>query len=209
MLKPLAEAGGIGVTVARDAAALEARLAGTGRHLRFPTLAQDFIAGEDVSLSFLADRGRFLAWSVHMRRPDGALDYIADERVVDIGRRIAAGSGYTGVANVDMRYDGAARERVLVLECNPRFWGTYKYTLGLGIDYLERGFELMEGREASPYAGAPTALVPGLVASLRRMTRGAAIPPASRPYLRQKLEDPAPELYYGARIALGLNNEGP
>ncbi len=209
VLKPLSEAGGTGVEVVRDAAARDARLAGTASHLRFPTLAQEYIEGEDVSLSFLADRGRLLAWSVHMRRPDGAIDYIDDERVIEIGRKIAAGSGYTGMANVDMRYDGPARGRVLVLECNPRFWGTYKYTLGLGIDYLERGFEVMAGRAPAPYAGAPTALVPGLVAAVRRLARGAAIPLASRPYLRQKLGDPVPEIYYGARILFGIKNEGP
>jgi len=210
VLKPLSEAGGTGVVVARDAAARDARLAGTSRHLRFPTLAQEYIDGEDVSLSFLADRGRLLAWSVHMRLRDGAVEYLADDRVVEHGRKIAAACGYSGMANVDMRYDGAARSRVLVLECNPRFWGTYKYTLGLGIDYLERGFALMEGREPAPFPGAPEALVPGLVASIKRFARfGSGIPRESRPYLGQKLADPLPEIWYGGRLLLGIKNEGP
>lgn len=210
VLKPLSEAGGTGVIVARDAAARDARLAGTSKHLRFPTLAQEYIDGEDVSLSFLADRGKLLAWSVHMRRRDGAVAYLVDDRVVDNGRKIAAASGYTGMANVDMCYDGAARSRVFVLECNPRFWGTYKYTLGLGIDYLERGFALMEGRDAAPFPGAPEALVPGLVTSLKRLANsGAGVPAESRPYLKQKLGDPLPEIWYGARLLLGIKNEGP
>lgn len=203
VLKPLSEAGGAGVAVVGDEAGRDARLA-SAQH-RFPTLAQEYLPGEDVSLSFLADRGRLLAWAAHMRRRDGSVDYVADERVVELGRRIAAASAYTGIANVDMRYDGPARDRVLVLECNPRFWGTYKYTLGLGIDFLERGLALMEGREAAPFTGAPMAVVPGLAAAVKRM----AVPSVSRPYLRQKLGDPVPEFYCGARRLLGLRNAGP
>lgn len=210
VLKPVSEAGGAGVAVVRDEEARDARLAGTSAHHRFPTLAQEYVAGEDVSLSFLADRGRMLAWAAHMRGPDGAVIYIDDARVFEIGRRIAAASAYTGVANVDMRYDGPGRERVLVLECNPRFWGTYKYTLGLGIDFFERGLALTAGREPAPFTRAPTASVPGLVASVKRMAAGGmTLPRASRAYLRQKLGDPVPELYCGARTLLGLRRAEP
>ncbi len=208
VLKPLREAGGAGVCVARDAAARDARLGGSSPH-RFPTLAQEYVSGEDVSLSFLADRGRLLAWAAHMRRPDGAVDYVSDERVVELGRAIARAAAYTGVANVDMRYDGPGRDRVLVLECNPRFWGTYKYTLGLGVDFLERGLALAAGRDAEPFPGAPRAVVPGLFAAVKRLARGRPVPSASRPYLRQKLGDPVPELYCGARAMLGLRGSEP
>ena len=155
VLKPLSEAGGKGVEVVRDAAAREARLSGTAAYQRFPTLAQEYIDGEEVSLSFLSDRGKVLAWSIHMHLSGGAKEYIADERIVELGRRIAAASSYTGLANVDMRYD-RGRARVFVIECNPRFWGTFKYTLGLGIDYLERGLALTQGRAASPFSAEPT-----------------------------------------------------
>lgn len=208
VLKPLSEAGGAGVCVAQDEAQREARLGGTSPQHRFPTLAQEYVDGEDVSLSFLADRGRLLAWAAHMRRSDGSVDYVSDERVVELGRGIARAADYTGVANVDMRYDGPGRERVLVLECNPRFWGTYKYTLGLGVDFLERGLGLAAGSEARPFV-APRAVVPGLVASVKRLARGRPVPSESRPYLRQKMSDPLPELYSGARSLLGLRGWEP
>lgn len=208
VLKPLAEAGGSGVAVVRDAAARDARLSGAARRHRFPTLAQEFIEGEDVSLSFLADRGRLLAWSVHMHGEAGGKEYIVDGRVVDLGRRIAAASGYHGVANFDMRYD-EGRRRVFVIECNPRFWGTFKFTLGLGIDYLERGLALAEGRPSAPFAGAPAASVPGLAGSVKRRLKGLAIPAESRPYLAQKIGDPLPEAYYAALHILRLKGNQP
>lgn len=209
VIKPLAEAGGKGVEVVRDAAARDARLAADAAHRRLPTLAQEYVEGEEVSLSFLADRGRLLAWSIHVHHGGGAKEFISDERVVELGRKIAAACAYTGVGNVDMRYD-RGRARVLVIECNPRFWGTFKYTLGLGVDYLERGLELAAGRAPSPFGGAPTAFVPGLVSSVKGLLRaGLTIPSASRPYLRQKLGDPVPELYNGVRHLLGLKGGGP
>jgi biotin carboxylase len=207
VIKPLAEAGGKGVSVVRDAAARDARLTGTGAYHRFPTLAQEYVDGEEVSLSFLADRGKVLAWSVHLHRDGGAKEYIDDERVIETGRQIAAAVAYHGVANVDMRYT-RGREKVLVIECNPRFWGTFKYTLGLGIDYLDRGLALIDGRSPSPFVRAPVALVPGLAATVRDILKGRLkIAPASRPYLRQKLADPAPEVYWGVRHLLGIKGE--
>lgn len=209
VLKPLSEAGGKGVDVVRDAASRDARLAGTAAHHRFPTLAQEYVEGEEVSLSFLADSGRIIAWCIHIHRSGGAKEYIDDGRVVELGRRIAEASSYTGLANIDMRYD-RGREHVLVIECNPRFWGTFKYTLGLGVDYLERGLALTEGRAAAPFGRAPTAYVPGLMASVAGLLKGGLkIPSASRAYLRQKLLDPAPEIYYGVRHILGIKGDGP
>lgn len=209
VLKPLSEAGGVGVDIVRDAAARDARLAGTAACHRFPTLAQEFVDGEEVSLSFLADRGRVVAWSIHMHLEGGAKEYIEDGRIVELGRRIAAACAYTGLANIDMRYD-LGRRNVLVIECNPRFWGTFKYTLGLGIDYLERGLAMAEGRPPGPFDLVPTGYVPGMVASVKDLLKGGRkVPAASRAYLRQKFGDPAPELYYGALHLLGLKGDGP
>lgn len=209
VLKPLSEAGGKGVDVVRDPAARDARLAGAAPHQRFPTLAQEYVEGEEVSLSFLADRGRLLAWCVHTHHGSGAKEFIDDERVVELGRRIAAETAYTGLANIDMRYD-RGRARVLVIECNPRLWGTFKYTLGLGIDFLERGLALISGDAGAPFDRAPTAYVPGLMATVGRALKGGLkIPPASRAYLSQKLGDPAPEIYRGVRHLLGIKGEGP
>ncbi|PIR17231.1 MAG: hypothetical protein COV48_08855, partial [Elusimicrobia bacterium CG11_big_fil_rev_8_21_14_0_20_64_6] len=165
----------------------------------------EYIEGEDVDLSFLADHGRLLAWAVQVRSPGGVIRYIDDERAVDIGRRVAEASSYTGLAHIDMRYAGPARESIQVIECNPRFWGTYKYTLGLGISYFERGLALLEGLEALPFERAPTALVPGLAVTVKSMMRGRLkLPAPSRAYLRQKLGDPAPEFYYGMTKLFGF-----
>ncbi len=205
VIKPLADSGGRGVAVHRTAADRDARIAAGP----YPLLAQAYVDGQDVDLSFLADRGRLVAWSVQVREPDGAIRYIEDENVVAIGRKLAAASGYHGLAHIDMRYDGPSREKVQVIECNPRFWGTFQYTLGLGVDFLGLGVELSRGVSPAALVAAPTGHCPGLRASLLRLLRGQNVPPASRVYLRQKLGDPGPELRKAARALFGIKEDGP
>lgn len=186
VIKPPADSGGRGVTVVRDEPSLRERLCGAS----YPLLAQEYVAGDDVDLSFLADDGRLVAWAVQRRGPGGAIRFVEDERVVDLGRRIAAASAYTGLAHVDMRYDGPAEERVVVIECNPRFWGTFSYSLGLGVDFLGLGMELAAGGRPAPLARSP-------------------VGPSPNAHLRHKLSDPLPELRKLGRRLLGRHENRP
>lgn len=205
VIKPLADSGGRGVTAARTAEELRARL----KDAAFPLLAQDFVEGEDVDLSFLADRGTFVAWAVQLRSKDGTIHYIEDERVVAIGRTLARASSYTGLAHVDMRYDGLSRERVLVIECNPRFWGTFSYTLGLGADFMSLGAALALGGDPVPMTKGPVGSSPSLMAALGKVLRGGDLSADSFEHVRQKLYDPAPELLRTVRRLLGYGQIGP
>lgn len=186
VIKPPADSGGRGVTVVRTEGELRARLDGAA----YPILSQEYVEGEDVDLSFLADRGRLLAWAVQLRAPDGSIRYIDDERVVDIGRRLAAASDYTGLAHIDMRYDGPARARVVVIECNPRFWGTFAYTLGLGADFLGLGMDLALGKAPAAMTASPVGSSPNA-------------------HFRQKFSDPLPEVRKAVRRLLGYRENGP
>lgn len=205
VIKPPADSGGRGVTAALTAPQLTARLAGA----EYPLLAQDYLEGEDVDLSFLADRGRLLAWAVQLRSPGGTIHYIDDARVVDIGRRLAAASSYTGLAHIDMRYDGPERGRVLVIECNPRFWGTFAFTLGLGADFLGMGIELALGGSPAPMTASPVGSSPNLKSAVRKALAGGDFSRDSFVHLRQKLSDPAPELRKAVRRLLGYRENGP
>ena len=199
VIKPLSGSGGQGVTVVRTADELAARLEGGA----FPLLAQEFVAGEDVDLSFLADRGTLLAWAVQMRSPGGSIRYIDDERVVELGRRLAAATAYTGMAHFDMRYDGPARERILIIECNPRFWATFSNTAGLGVDFIGLGLELARGRSPAPIAASPVGPSLGVRDALGKLMGGGDLSADNVESIRQKLLDPGPELYKTGRRLLG------
>lgn len=205
VIKPLADSGGRGVTLARTAGELAARLDGAA----YPLLAQDFVDGEDVDLSFLADRGRLLAWAVQIRSPDGTIRYIDDPRILELGRRLASASAYTGLAHVDMRYDGPSRDSVLIIECNPRFWGTFSYTLGLGADFMALGVELALGKSPAAMEKPPLGSSPSVRAAVGKLLRGGDLSADSFEHIRQKLADPGPELFKAGRRLLGFQQRGP
>lgn len=205
VIKPLIGSGGVGVSVVRDAARRDACLSGDGASPRPPLMAQEFVDGEDVDVSFLADRGRLVAWAVQVRDRRGVIRYIEDERVLDIARRVASATAYSGAAHIDMRYDGAARAAVKVIECNPRFWGSLQYTFGFDVDFIGRGLGMAAGGFVETAAGGPVGASEGVAEAARRFMSGNfGMPPGTRGYLRQKFGDPLPEVYNGIRKLLRI-----
>lgn len=205
VIKPTADSGGRGVTIALSAAQLRERLDGAV----YPLLAQEYVEGEDVDISFLADRGRLLAWAVQLRSKGGTIHYIEDARALALGRQLAETSSFTGIAHVDMRYEGRLRERVLVIECNPRFWGTFSYALGLGTDFLGLGLELALGGSPAPMTRTPVGSSPSLRDAIVNRFRGRDMSGDCLEHVRQKLSDPAPELLRMVRRLIGVPILGP
>lgn len=205
VIKPLIGSGGVGVSVVRDAARRDACLSGDGAFLRSAFMAQEFVDGEDVDVSFLADRGRLVAWAVQVRDRRGVIHYIQDDQVLDIARRVATATAYSGVAHIDMRYDGPARAAVKVIECNPRFWGSLQYTFGFDVDFIGRGLAMASGGVVEAAAAGPMGASEGVAAAARRFLSGRFdMPRGTRGYLRQKFGDPLPEVYNGIRKLLRI-----
>lgn len=199
VIKPLAGPGGRGISVARDVAQLERRLS------ELPLLAQEYIDGEDVDITFLADRGRLVAWAVQTRDREGVYHFFEDERIVEIARRIAQGCGYTGLAHVDMRYEGAARASVKVIECNPHFEGCLQCTYGFPVDFIGRGLAMAAGETPVAALSGPVGSTAGLSWTARALASGRfSVSAGTRGYLRQKFGDPLPELFNGVRKLLGV-----
>ncbi len=206
VLKPRRGAGGHGVRLLRAEADRDAALAAL-TPADWPQVAQDFVPGPDVDVSFLADRGRLVAYAVQMRER-GAIEYFDDAGIADFARRLAAATGYTGLAHVDMRYTGPDRREALPIECNPRFWGSFLHMTGLGTDFLRLGLELAQGRvPASP--PAPVGTVHGARAALKRALTGGGVSGPAWAHLRQMLCDPLPELRKAALNALGRGEGWP
>lgn len=141
--KPLDRAGGFRVQRVDSRAALLAYLkeGGPGE-----SLVQTFIDGEDIDLSFLADRGRLAAWAVQRREPGNPrlLHFLEDDRLVQSGRALVEASGYNGVAHLDYRIERSTG-RAFVLEANPRFWGSLIYSTWAGVNFPLLGIDLALG----------------------------------------------------------------
>ncbi len=156
VVKPLYGESSHGIIQAKRLEDIETHLEKGGRHAQFPLVVQEYAPGFDADLSLLARDGEVVCHLLQSRRNPCSLEFFADERLLEIGRRIVRASHYTGVANIDLRVDestGAIR----VLECNPRFWYTLQASLWAGINFVEAGFALAAGGSfvrASPAAGA-------------------------------------------------------
>lgn len=199
VIKPLTGPGGRGVSVVRDVSQLSTRLSGG-----CPVLAQEFIEGEDVDISFLSDRGRLVSWAVQTLDTEHVYHYIDDERVVAIARRIAEATAYSGLAHVDMRYDGMSRGSIKVIECNPHFEGCLQCTYGLDVDFIGRGLALAAGESVAAAARGPIGSTAGLYWTARSLLSGRFdVSKGTRGYLSQKLGDPLPEIFNGIRKLLG------
>lgn len=100
------------------------RLARIRPSLAFPWVAQEFVAGEEVSVYAIAHAGRITAFSAYIgliRAGVGAsvcFEPVRDGGAEDFARRFVEGTGWTGQISFDLirRPDGT----VLPLECNPR-----------------------------------------------------------------------------------------
>lgn len=156
VVKPLYGESSHGIIQAKTLDDIEAHLEKGGRHARYPLVAQEYAPGFDADLSLLVQDGEIVCHLLQSRRNPSSLEFFADERLLEIGRRIVRAAGYTGVANIDLRVDEATGE-VRVLECNPRFWYTLQASLWAGINFVEAGFALAAGNpvaRTTPVAGA-------------------------------------------------------
>jgi predicted ATP-grasp superfamily ATP-dependent carboligase/protein-tyrosine-phosphatase len=120
-------------------------------------VAEAFFAGIGVGVSVLAREGRILAAYQHRRLREGsatgASTKRASERVeptlLASVEPLAAAVGLTGVAMFEFRAD-RRRGRHILLEVNPRFWGSLPLAVAAGADFPRLYWDLaVHGREGA------------------------------------------------------------
>jgi glutathione synthase/RimK-type ligase-like ATP-grasp enzyme len=153
VVKPLYGESSHGIAVVDDADALYRHLQTGSKYTRLPLLLQEYVRGYDADISVLAQGGEVICHVLHARRAGCTLEFMHSEEALQVARQIVAASGFTGVANIDLRIDEASG-KVTVIECNPRFWYTLQASLWRGVNFVEAGFRLMQG--ARPEIAAPS-----------------------------------------------------
>jgi predicted ATP-grasp superfamily ATP-dependent carboligase len=156
IVKPAAGEGGEGIHVCETPEALaqlcaSAALSG-GRYI-----AQQFIAGQDVDISVLADHGRIVAHTIQHTETEDTKRFVQDPRMLEVAAGIVKATGFHGLAHFDMRV-AAEDGSLYVLECNPRVWGSLMYSVWAGVNFIELGCQIARGLHVA--AGtAPTETV--------------------------------------------------
>jgi biotin carboxylase len=125
---------------------------------RGPVILQQYVTGTGAGVGLLYNReGSLVAYSGHRRRveqfADGGPSLLAttEENAAALAhaRRLLETLGWKGVAMVEFRLD--AESRPILMEVNPRFWGTVPLAIASGVDVPR----LLLETYATPWSGPP------------------------------------------------------
>jgi predicted ATP-grasp superfamily ATP-dependent carboligase len=143
LTKPLNRAGGIGIHRFEGLDSLRAYLSDTDqRYNQLPIILQEFIEGDDIDFNGYAVGGEVVAWSIQRHiacesAPGSGLSgrqFVCEERVFDLGRRIVRAANYEGPLHVDMRISRQTR-KLYAIEVNPRFWESVVASICDGVNF--------------------------------------------------------------------------
>jgi len=141
LLKPaVLSGGGVGISMLRCREDLDVFLAKkeSGEEL----LVQEYIEGYDLGCNVLCKDGVILAYTVQVGNqfddqsftPQIGLEIKHEEEVMEIAARLMKSLRWSGVANIDLRYD-QVNSRYLILEVNPRYWLTLLASALAGVNF--------------------------------------------------------------------------
>ena len=147
MIKPVWGVGGRGVRRVEDEAALELALSeseAAGETL----LIQDYITGDDYCLTALFNQGVLESSAAYhnlSQFPRGAgagvlRETVSEAPFLDTARALFGPLGWTGVVEVDFRWDGVGAP--WLIEVNPRFWAGLFHSVESGVDFPWLLYEL-------------------------------------------------------------------
>jgi predicted ATP-grasp superfamily ATP-dependent carboligase len=205
LLKPTRRSGGRGIREFATADALVEHVM-SGSPGEEPHIVQEFVNGDDLSCNVLCEHGRIVAHTLQrgflppaepFGMPSG-VEFFHHEDTMGSIRQLVAALDWNGVANIDLRFS-EARGRALILEFNPRFWGSLLASAFVGVNFPEMACRLALGLEC-PAAGfrpgrfivhkrAALRHLPGM---LRRRRSPTALPQGS--ILSHVAGDPLPEI---------------
>lgn len=136
MVKPLAGGGGIGVCRIDTIEQLRAHVGSDAVGSEPPLLVQEYVPGSDIDMSFYAEDGEMLVTAVQTRRrlTDPEVVFVDNARVTELSAEIVRGLGYCGLGHIDLRIDDRTDD-VVVIEINPRVWGSVNYALFMGVNF--------------------------------------------------------------------------
>ena len=112
------------------------------------SIIQSFVAGSDIDISLLADHGRVVAWTIQQRARNGVMRFINRTDILELGQDLVRKTNYHGVIHLDLRVD-QRNGKAFFVDANPRFWGSLKYSVWSGVNFLELGLRMMEGKDLS------------------------------------------------------------
>lgn len=182
-----------------------------------PFVVQTFLSGYDIDCSVLCVDGDVIAYTVQRAFLPGyhafgaatGVDFVHDDAVFSLARRLTAALRWSGIAHIDMRYD-ADDATVKLIEMNPRYWGSLLGSLAAGVNFPYLSCLAAIGSPVPPVRQRPIRYVAGrMTLQLLRNNGSAANHEASytgdrRSSLHYVASDFAPELFASLRALVRM-----
>ena len=126
-------------------------------------LLQAPVPGDDYCVTFLGDDGALAAISAYTNLSTfpkdggaGAVRKTVDHAPFEeAARRFVAATGWSGVGEIDFRWDGDDASTPQMIEVNPRFWAGLFHSIASGIDFPWLAYCQALGRPLDPADIAP------------------------------------------------------
>jgi predicted ATP-grasp superfamily ATP-dependent carboligase len=140
LVKPRDSSGGRGIVFFTNKVELTQFLRNQENSADF--IIQEFIPGYDLGCSVLCRNGEILAYTIQrgivpakkrFHTPAG-IEFIHQEQVIDSVEKLMRVLNWSGVANIDFRYDETDKQ-VKILEINPRYWQSLLGSLVAGVNF--------------------------------------------------------------------------
>ena len=183
-------------------------------------LMQEYIIGVGVGLSAVYDKKHSCVMSFQHKRlreypidggPSTYCESINQKNIGDVGRKLLDALEWTGPAMVEFKYDYNS-QRLVLLEINPRYWGSLPLARKSGLNFplahfnliaekvFETPLEYQEGRKLKFF-------ITDLIATLKEMSRSRNYIKGFLSYIGElfdaklswglwMLKDPLPSLRY-------------
>lgn len=150
IIKPLDMHSGMGVVKISSLKNAYMYLRTKNEYNVLPLIAQEFAHGVSTDISFLSKRGKIIAWTIQTANKKGGITYVENDYILKITKRLAAKLNYTGIAHIDMLWD-RKKDKVAILEFNPRFWGSLLGSKMAGVNFVHLGMLTAHNLPTEPY----------------------------------------------------------
>jgi predicted ATP-grasp superfamily ATP-dependent carboligase len=134
VVKPLDRAGSTGVHVVHSAEDFEASILCNPAYQYGPLIAQRFIRGDDIDVSFLAVGGKMSALAVQ-QATGSRIVFRPNPSLAAMASALSDASAYHGVMHVDARVEEGSG-KVWLIESNPRFWASLTASVWCGLNFV-------------------------------------------------------------------------
>ena len=143
IIKPVDGVGGRGITCAENAEELLAAYDKLMKRETTQPLLQEVVDGEDYCLTVLYHEGELVAHSAYtnianmpVEGGSGAVrETVDDGKFMEVAEKLFGPLGWSGVAEIDFRWDGDPDSDAYLIEVNPRFWAGLFQSVESGVDF--------------------------------------------------------------------------